>query len=178
MPLGIGLANDLSLRMAETFAEKVIRENIVFVIVVSILIIVLVPISIKRPKEVYEELKNAAYGFGSTYILKDILAIMYKNFPPFIQSNLENKIDDPKILHLLTPMVSSDHNGYLNISDVQLDYTEKRMQIAYKDGTSKCYLEKIEFWPSRGKFTFHFNKVNNDLTVERIAPIEFTPDEK
>ena len=129
-----------------------------------------------RFENVNEKLSETAFTFGASEVLKDILTIMYEHFPPFIRSNMENKIVDPVILKLLTPLVTTDCNGNLNIADVGLDYTEKRLAIYYQGGESKCYLKKIEFWPSRGKFKFHFDKVNPDLTVEKLEPMEFDPE--
>lgn len=175
MPFGLGLIQGHSLIKTYTLIREFISEDSIRIVVVIILIIIGIVMAANKSEKTNESLENAAYTFGCTYILQDILAIIYENFPPFIQSNMKKEIDDPKILHILTPLVTTDHNGHLNISSIGLDYTEKESQIAYQDGESKCYLEKIEYWPSRGKFKFHFKKVNSDATVEKIPPVEYEP---
>jgi hypothetical protein len=129
----------------------------------------------KKPEEVNEKLQKLADTFVNDYIRKDILNIMYSNFPPLIQSNMENKIDTDEIFKALTPRVSVDHTGHLSIYDVQINY--KGRHISYTEGLSTCYLEKIIWQDMYGKFKFHFIKVDPDLTVKDMDPIEFAPED-
>jgi len=130
-----------------------------------------------KTEEVSEKLKKSAETFVNDCIRKDILNIMYSNFPPFIQSNKENRIDNAEFLAGLTPRVSVDHTGNLSIYTINLDYRDKNTSLNYEKEKSTYYLKKIEWQSMYGIFKLEFDKVNEDRKVEKMDAIEFTPED-